>query len=107
MGYLSWPIARRERLTETRRMNAPQFTLSGSIADTDETVPSDPSHPALVVLVEVGLGHEIVRVIVPRSAWTGNNTLLQAGRPVVMKGELRGRPFVHVATELRLGERLN
>ena len=30
-----------------------------------------------------------------------------AGRPVWVTGELRGRPFVHVATELRLGEHLN
>jgi hypothetical protein len=88
-------------------MNASRFALSGTVADTDETVPSDPSHPALVVLLEVGLDREIVRIVVPTTAWTGDNALLQAGRPVSVKGELRGRPFVHVATTLRLAKRLN
>ena len=87
-------------------MNAPRFTLSGTVADTDQTVPGDPSHPALVVLVEVGHDNDIVPVIVPASAWTGDNSALQAGRPVLVLGELRGRTFVHVATELRLRERL-
>jgi hypothetical protein len=88
-------------------MNAPRFALSGTVADTDETMPSEPSHPALLVLVEVGLDREIVHIVLPTSACTGDSALLQAGRPVSVKGELRGRPFVHVATTLRLAKRLN
>jgi len=89
-------IAGGTRLARTRRMNAPRFSLSGAVADTDETVPSDLLHPALVLLVEVGLHHEIVRVIVPTLAWTEDNAVLRAGRRLMPRpARCFGRPRTH------------
>lgn len=58
-----------------------RLSIAGIVADLDHTVPGDPDHPTLVLIIktdDIGL----VRVIIPATAWSRPRELLQVGRAV-------------------------
>lgn len=83
------------------------FAFRGTIADIDETIPDEPCHPAIVLVVEVG--ETFARVIVPQPVLNGTRALLCAARPIHVFGEVKGSRLgpQHVATELRLVGRVH
>ena len=78
------------------------FSFRGRIADVDATTPIEPSHPSVVLIIE--MSHEFVPVVVPDEVLDGRRGLLCADRPVAISGEVIETPHGvhHVATTLRL-----
>lgn len=83
-------------------VNPVHFSLRGAIADVDHTLPGDPRHPALILIVEAG--QDLLHVFVPSEAWTGARELLQQGRRVRVVGDVGelGRPRPHTAHRVDL-----
>ena len=83
-------------------MNPILFSLRGELADVDETVPDDPRHPALILIIEAE--PELLRVVVPPSAWSKPRELLFRGRQVRVEGDVGepGRLRLHTAHRVEL-----
>jgi len=79
-----------------------EFAFRGTIAHIDETIPGEPSHPTIVLILEVG--DTFSRVIVPEAVLNAGRELLCVARPVHLFGEVRDSRWGprHIATELRL-----
>jgi hypothetical protein len=81
------------------------FRLTGRVADVDETVPGEPEHPTMVLIIECD--DELARIVVPAAVWLPEKRdLLAVDRPVALIGKSDVSPFIHgaraVATSLRL-----
>jgi hypothetical protein len=62
------------------------FNFVGTIADVDETTPDNPRHPSPVLLIDMGDGNGIERVVLPASVWDKPRAMLQVGRRVRVAG---------------------
>lgn len=95
---VDWTAQSREPV----HVNPVHFSLRGDIADVDHTLPGDPRHPALILIVEAG--QDLLHVFVPPEAWTGACELLQQGRRVRVVGDVGelGRPRPHTAHRVDL-----
>ena len=81
------------------------FRLVGRVADIDDTVPGEPQHPALALIIECD--DELARIVVPSPAWPPEKReLLAVDRPIAVTGDSEGDPFRlgarAVATALKL-----
>jgi hypothetical protein len=81
------------------------FRLAGRVADVDETVPGEPEHPTMVLIIECD--DELARIVVPAAVWLPEKRdLLAVDRPIAVMGESDIDPFRFdarvVATSLKL-----
>lgn len=76
------------------------FTFRSEIADVDETLPSDPFHPTIVILIDTG--ETFCEIIVPDDVLAGRREMLYPERPVVIAGKVIGFPVLHIASTLEL-----
>lgn len=63
-----------------------RFRLRGTVADIDDTVPCEPAHPTLVIVVNAT--DELTRIIVPPQALPVARELLAIGRPLRIAGKI-------------------
>jgi hypothetical protein len=78
------------------------FGFQTAVADIDGTVEGEPSHPSLVLVVE--LEDDFIRVIVPKHVLNGREELLSVGRVVKLEGRIEETAIgpTHIASDLDL-----
>ena len=78
-----------------------------AIADVDETIEGELSHPSLVLILELDDG--FIRVIVPEDVLGGRRDLLAVGETVKVSGEVQEGPYgsVHVARQVSVKRELH
>ena len=83
-------------------MSTINFWVTGDLADVDETLPGDPRHPSLILVIEDE--PEPLCIVVPPSAWRGPRELLMRGRRVHVVGDVGrpGRLRPHTASHVEL-----